>query len=178
MHRPTCRTCPFWEGPEPSPYEGDEETYGDCRRFPPRVTPTRAMLAWRGTDFECDPTPKVRFELHAGAFPMVCESEWCGEHPDFPAYARSLNRSDARPALPTLEELFPADGTGRAARTLNALDSAGCYSTADLLRLTPWRLHDVRSVGPTTFLYVIRRLEKFGLTLANSSSGSGGGAEG
>lgn len=72
MDRPTCRTCPFWDCDqrgEPT----DETDARQCRRLPPQIN-----QEWADT--------------HGGnvAWPTTFTYDWCGEHPDFPAYLASL----------------------------------------------------------------------------------------
>jgi hypothetical protein len=72
MDRPTCSECPFWE-----PFRTPA---GLCHRYPPNMVPH-------------DLTSKVRI----AEFPEMQPSEWCGEHPDFPAYIASLKASRPSP---------------------------------------------------------------------------------
>lgn len=102
MKRPECRTCPYWDlddprneesAPEWNPEQESIEEYlesimdggylvgGECRRYP-RTYPGR------DTNDE------------SSSWPRTDNGDWCGEHPDFPAYIASL-----RP-LPT-----PADNS-------------------------------------------------------------------
>jgi hypothetical protein len=72
MDRPTCETCPFWDGP-------DEVGTGICRRHAP--TPAK-----RSTEQDKSEQDKSeRFPV----WPRTVEDEWCGEHPDFPAWIAS-----------------------------------------------------------------------------------------
>ena len=61
MDRPTCATCPYWER---DAYERE----GYCHRLPPafRLVPTDDYVQ-----------------------PWTWETDWCGEHPDFPAFLES-----------------------------------------------------------------------------------------
>jgi hypothetical protein len=105
MDRPTCRTCPYWllmddhygeERLSDVPLCGEitvaehEELYpnddmiGDCLRFPgpPRVEIHRSVdggHASSGTMVQLL-VPK-RLEKY--------DFDWCGEHPDFPAYLKA-----------------------------------------------------------------------------------------
>ena len=83
--RPTCETCPYWEN--------DGEYAGECHRFPPRLPSTDrqqnesivalgARAMWTG--------------WHAATAP----SEWCGEHPDFPAWLRFARAAEKTAASP------------------------------------------------------------------------------
>jgi hypothetical protein len=61
MTRPTCETCLYWELGN---FSGDYAGAGACRRHAPR-----------------DPAPQgYVWPLTKG------QRDWCGEHPDFPAY--------------------------------------------------------------------------------------------
>lgn len=59
MNRPTCETCPFWVRSS-----ANDQVLGECRRFPPNlhVEPYFNRGFWRNTH----------------------QTDWCGEHPDFP----------------------------------------------------------------------------------------------
>jgi len=59
--RPTCATCPYWAGPEDA-----HGGLGSCRPRSPRHLGS-----------QCDD------------FAIVSSIEWCGDHPDFPAYIAS-----------------------------------------------------------------------------------------
>jgi hypothetical protein len=81
MDRPQCRTCPFWRGDEVVRIKDGRE-WSDCRRFP-AVLPTPSYITWDiavgGSGFVSD-----------GTWPETRNDEWCGEHPDYPAYIREL----------------------------------------------------------------------------------------
>jgi hypothetical protein len=71
IERPTCETCAFWEWLQTRPVpDPDDYEVGECRRRPPtasrpsKLAGGKAMATWRRT----------------------FEDDWCGEHPDFPAY--------------------------------------------------------------------------------------------
>jgi hypothetical protein len=70
MDRPTCGTCPFWN--DISTIE--DEDIGECKRCSPRL----ATL-----DSQLNEDEMAR----QGLWPITEFDEWCGEHPDFPAYA-------------------------------------------------------------------------------------------
>jgi hypothetical protein len=59
--RPTCVSCPFWA-------ENEGSMLGECRRQPPTMPYAEAA---ENTD---------------GIWPVTLETEWCGEHPDMPAW--------------------------------------------------------------------------------------------
>lgn len=84
MEHPLCQTCSYWDG-------FDDKDSGYCRRSFPRV------LAMHGRK----PIPDVSSEdtlwlsmLHR-RWPETEHDEWCGEHPDFPAYLESLRQGNA-----------------------------------------------------------------------------------
>jgi hypothetical protein len=83
MKRPICGNCPYWNGFTQFMRgrfgEGDFE---GCRRSPP-VLPGSDYLAW---DKESG-GPGHAFD---GVFPSTRAVDFCGEHPDFPAYIASL----------------------------------------------------------------------------------------
>jgi hypothetical protein len=76
--RPTCKTCPYWDE--------DKRSYGDigeCRRYPPQLIPESVSVGQRKApsgDIYHDVNPD---QLFPGVFGR---DDWCGEHPDFPAY--------------------------------------------------------------------------------------------
>ncbi len=71
--RPTCATCPFWSA-ELAEGESPEDWAGQCRRYAPRAAMDRVIKEQDYSDF---PT-----------WPETSGGEWCGDHPDFPNYAR------------------------------------------------------------------------------------------
>ena len=90
MQRPTCKSCPYWDGSAPRHFthdpwgerhdeEGDPAIYGYCMRHAPRpvVTPDHEAAFGRH---------------HMPIYPVMCSGDYCGEHPDFPAYIASLMR--------------------------------------------------------------------------------------
>ena len=70
MDRPTCKTCPYWntleDEDEPEPLEGW------CHRFPPLPAVTKVMIKETG--------------MYDGIHVVTRRCDFCGEHPDFPAY--------------------------------------------------------------------------------------------
>lgn len=69
MDRPTCATCPYWE-------RDADEREGYCHRLPPafRLVPTDDYVQ-----------------------PWTWETDWCGEHPDFPAFLESRKAPAVNP---------------------------------------------------------------------------------
>ena len=83
MDRPTCKTCPFWDtwadGTPPTAEELEDIDFGECRRNAPSTYQLK-----HGSDF---------FDRKHNTSPEWPEThclEWCGEHPDFPEYIKSL----------------------------------------------------------------------------------------
>lgn len=72
---PKCETCPYWAR-HPGAF------VGQCRKYAPRPGSSEAAAAWRQTG----------------------EGEGCGEHPDFPAYLRSLGRGAGDDVMPAIDE--------------------------------------------------------------------------
>lgn len=75
MDRPTCVTCPYWKHIK----DADDEGMGFCLRYAPRPVNSR--------DDTDDYMP---------AFPLMCDNEWCGEHPRFTAYLFALNEKSRK----------------------------------------------------------------------------------
>lgn len=74
MELPTCKTCPYWASPPSEPL-------GECKRYPPLLPPTESLArSWE----------EVSESMFEGVWPDTKHCDWCGEHPDFPAYIRSL----------------------------------------------------------------------------------------
>lgn len=104
MDRPTCATCPFFAPCEHCGSDGT--TDGVCRRMPPG-----SPLLFGKREFNKVPgvgyvPTESRYEPCA-VWPHPDASDWCGEHPDFPAYLASL-----RPGVVAGERLSPGDLVG------------------------------------------------------------------
>jgi hypothetical protein len=83
MDKPTCRTCPYWYAPDPENFHSVcmDSVKGECHRFPP----TRDSVdKWRGGDVSR--VERSLDEINEADWIDTEESDWCGEHPDFPAY--------------------------------------------------------------------------------------------
>jgi len=78
MERPTCKTCPYWKQIE------DAELYGECRRYP--------ATEGNRLDVNCDPGS---VSIKWGHWFDQEENDWCGEHPDFPAYILIMKGREA-----------------------------------------------------------------------------------
>lgn len=77
MNRPMCYSCVYWES-----YlnrDKNSRALGECHRNAPR-----SMLYVIGL-VQADKYPPS-----AVSWPDTLEDEWCGEHPDFPAFVASL----------------------------------------------------------------------------------------
>lgn len=82
MDRPTCKTCPYWYN------AGDED--GECRK--------RAPITHAPPNLE-----NANSTYYVVWWPTTWAKEWCGEHPDFPAYiaaTRNPGNFSPSPALP------------------------------------------------------------------------------
>jgi hypothetical protein len=77
MERPTCGTCPYWTD--------EDGEVGACRRYAPRPKVDNLEISDVGED---------------AVFAFMNHDQWCGEHPDFPAYI-AATRPPASPAAPT-----------------------------------------------------------------------------
>lgn len=78
MDKPTCGTCPYWdENPAVSVY------WAVCRRNPPTI--------------EGDERRGISLETH--------RENWCGEHPDFPAWIAEQRKPKTIAQCSTIEEV-------------------------------------------------------------------------
>jgi len=84
MEKPTCRTCPYWDFDEGVFADEDPDVVSTyCKRLPP-VLPSAAFVA------ACvQVSTASEASVFRGEWPMVKGAEWCGEHPDFPAWITS-----------------------------------------------------------------------------------------
>jgi hypothetical protein len=94
MERPRCKTCPYWNFDASDSLElfslkmlEDGGMVGECRRFPASSGFSPAD-EWYKSDGP--PIPKAFAVSHVAQFYLVTDGDWCGEHPDFPAYIASL----------------------------------------------------------------------------------------
>lgn len=88
--RPSCRTCPYWDVDNPhfDMLDGEGKlTYPELWR--------RALEDGRPIDGQCRRFPRHaapdddrHFAVHD--WPATTDYDWCGEHPDFPAYLAAL----------------------------------------------------------------------------------------
>lgn len=111
--RPTCETCVYWE-------RLDDEI-GKCRKLSPRYT-SAALGRW------CDDTRDdkgMRHDHNCTAWPVTFDCDWCGSHPDFPAWIEHNRRrtDDAKrqaKRVANLEKLAESFTTG-----MRVVSSAG-----------------------------------------------------
>ena len=83
MERPTCETCPYWDG------DHSVKGIGYCKRN----APVPIILPLRG---------ELPNDYHIGDDPTFAElagTDWCGEHPQFPAYIESLKPVPVPPKM-------------------------------------------------------------------------------
>lgn len=94
--RPRCGACPYFHwmdewtnsaSPDPNEFDADDKGY--CHRHAPasmtKREPFKAESVW----------------------PQVYRDDFCGEHPDFPAYLAELRPYASRPEEETGEEPKP-----------------------------------------------------------------------
>lgn len=84
IDRPTCKTCPYWDAfddrdgykdlPIGHPVRNDDNIMYDCHRHSPSAKNVNSDPQWPVTD----------------------GVNWCGEHPDFPAYLAALKQAGAK----------------------------------------------------------------------------------
>jgi hypothetical protein len=98
MERPTCKTCPYWDtqwdaeidaGHLDQEFAPDSDMPArDCRRWPPTHS---ALDRFRGIGREKQADDLMRRGYaDQGEWLQTTGDDWCGEHPDFPAYLASL----------------------------------------------------------------------------------------
>lgn len=76
MERPTCKTCLYWQ------QLSETEHHGECHRGPAKHGQKLNLL--------CDPG---EVSVLYGQWFDQHEDEWCGEHPNFPAYIATRQAS-------------------------------------------------------------------------------------
>lgn len=74
----TCKTCVYWD--EIGEVRDSDEWVGWCRRFPPNAVGPPGSGS-KGT-----------------LLTVTLREDWCGEHPNFPAYVAALKSAPAQPA--------------------------------------------------------------------------------
>lgn len=92
MERPTCKTCAFWEKYHPLDEERDV-ALGQCRRY----APTACLRGQFGIAEDGEAViggVGAKEVLWPLVFVGDDEDDWCGEHPNFPAYLASLKNAE------------------------------------------------------------------------------------
>ena len=79
MERPTCGSCPYWRTDRPD----NSMIEGDCRRNPPQFA---------ACDRQYRDMRETAWDEWCGTWPGCDSNDFCGEHPDFPAYIASLKK--------------------------------------------------------------------------------------
>ena len=138
MERPRCETCPYY-------YVFDPEMMGECRRNA------------AGTFIVPDSIPSGDVHAH---WPFVDIDDWCGEHPDFPAYLTAIRPDAPRPNLPNA--FIAACNHQLGARGQEAIRKLGVRSFDELGALTMQQILCVRGVGWTTYSDLQKFLKKNG----------------
>ena len=86
MDRPICDECPYWKK------LFDDPTRGECRKHPPVIVD--CVAAAMGADATANVGDyTLKCVDYASCWPFVNFDEFCGEHPDFPAWIESQRRS-------------------------------------------------------------------------------------
>jgi hypothetical protein len=97
MERPTCKTCPYWLLLDEECWEitvakheelyPDADTIGDCQRFPgpPIIEVHQSTDGGHGS--------QTMIQLLVPKKVEKFDFDWCGEHPDFPAYIRATHKA-------------------------------------------------------------------------------------
>ncbi len=88
MKRPLCLNCPYWQKDDEELHEvvltaneEDADFPGECRRHAPSP--------WSINLFPKDENDDNENNEYI-SWPIVGGNEWCGEHPGFPEYIKSL----------------------------------------------------------------------------------------
>jgi DNA-directed RNA polymerase alpha subunit len=135
MERPTCGTCPYWQACEQC---GDGEAGGTCRRHPP--SPPTSLGK---SEIAKTADGAYRYDSHwseCAIWPHVDRVDWCGEHPDFPAWIATRKGEESEPPAGTpLSDLFPRLSTqsyGRLRRAgIDTIEALSAMSADELLSL-------------------------------------------
>lgn len=92
MERPTCKTCPYWDRDDEfsDTTDGGRVIQAKCRRHAPGGS-SDFFESYEGEAAADDGNvPREWTAYNLARFSTTEWSEWCGEHPDFPAYIASL----------------------------------------------------------------------------------------
>jgi hypothetical protein len=79
VNRPTCSSCGYWE--EDTEEYPSSDRLGFCRRHPP----VRFLEDEHNED--------------RSVYPETIDSDWCGEHPDFPAFLAATRSGAVSPEV-------------------------------------------------------------------------------
>ncbi len=145
MEQPTCKTCPYWEHDNENEYPK-----GLCKRHAPQALPCSREAVWTGYPF--------------ASWTETESTEWCGEHPDFPAYLESL-----KPQPPNNASSQPFPFGELSIRIQNILENNGIDtlngSINDLANLSLRKFRNAPNVGKVTIQEVIMFANKHGITM-------------
>lgn len=86
MDRPSCETCPYWR-------KNVVDSFGECNRMPPFIVSHELFSVDSDDDWDLSSARALStverrnlFVIDATRRPLTKDSEYCGEHPDFPAW--------------------------------------------------------------------------------------------
>jgi len=94
VDRPMCSTCPYWDWQANGEEDGiDEVDIAECHRGHPVAL---------DQPFDSLHAKANRNSLvsSSAVWPQTWSHEWCGEHPDFPAYLVSLKKAPQEALIP------------------------------------------------------------------------------
>jgi hypothetical protein len=97
--RPTCNTCPFWAWFEDLDPEEDAEFIDEDGEPRPGQTGRDADVETAG----CRLNPPIVNQIGdneqiVSQWPATWAHQWCGQHPDFPAYIAAIALARGTPA--------------------------------------------------------------------------------
>jgi hypothetical protein len=151
MERPKCGTCPY---AAPDLISDDGLV---CRRYPPA-----AHLRVRDVLYEHDDNSE---------WPTVHATiDWCGEHPDFPAYLAHLRggRTAVASPLPGGDlDRTPIDFSELSVRLMNILETNSIRTYGQLVKMTRDDVECLRGMGPYSLHQLKEHLAARGLWLGD-----------
>jgi hypothetical protein len=141
MDHPFCDTCPYWDLADPR-----------AEYDPERIDWTIEARIADGelVDGECRRYPRF-YPQHKGqkesttSWPRTSSADWCGEHPDFPAYLATLRAAPAKP-----NENWHTYEDELDVRSRTVLRTLGIQRMATIAKLTHREMRAVRNCGETT----------------------------
>jgi hypothetical protein len=146
MERPTCATCPY--------YDDEEST---CHRNPP----VAIFAIIKETDGSGGDRGWGELDGSGSVFPAMDDDEWCGEHPDFPAYIASPKGIEPPPDSPVEDDRDRfRDELG--CRERKVISKLGVKTMTELAALPRWKLLETRGCGITTVHKIDQFLAKNG----------------